>query len=82
MRTNTPRTNWRMENKDELATKVIKKVAQANNIDPVDLGLLSEAVDPEALNDLVTRSPGAVQIKFEYERHTVTVRGDGHIHIE
>lgn len=79
---NTPEPDDRTENRDEPATTVVREIADGKDADPLDLGRLSETVDPDALNDLVTRSPGAVRIEFEYERHRVTVRGDGQVHVE
>ncbi|WP_265108008.1 HalOD1 output domain-containing protein [Halosolutus halophilus] len=67
---------------DEPATGVVMMVADAKDVDPIDLDSLFEVVDPDALNALVSRSEGTVQIEFEYEGYVITVRSDGHIHIE
>ncbi|WP_265110263.1 HalOD1 output domain-containing protein [Halosolutus halophilus] len=82
MQIDTCRTNDGAENWDEPATRVVEEVARAKNVDPLDLDLLSEVVDPDALNDLVSHAPREVRVAFEYERHTVTVRGDGHVRVE
>lgn len=67
---------------DEPATGVVMKVADAKDVDPIDLDSLYEVVDPDALNALVSLSEGTVRIEFEYEGYVITVRSDGHIHVE
>ncbi|WP_265108965.1 HalOD1 output domain-containing protein [Halosolutus halophilus] len=67
---------------DEPATAVVMMVADAKDADPLDLDSLYEVVDPDALAGLVSRSEGPVRIEFEYEGYAVTVRSDGHVHIE
>lgn len=62
-------------------TAVIETVAQATDEDPIDLDRLSSAVDPDALDKLVTltgpSAQGDVQTTFTYEGHVVTVRSSG-----
>lgn len=82
MQTDTCRTNGATENWDEPATQVVMEVAEAKDVDPLELDSLAEVVDPDALNDMVARSLRTVRIEFEYEGHTVTVRGDGLVHVE
>ncbi len=70
------------EARDETAVQVATAVARAKGVDPIELDALHEVLDPDALDDLVTSTPGPVCVEFEYERHTVTVRGDGHVVVE
>lgn len=70
-------TDWK-----EPATRVAEEVARANGVDPLELDPLYDVLDPNALNELVTRSSRDVSIDFEYENRTVTVRSDGHVQVE
>lgn len=63
----------------ELAVEVVEVVADAKGVDPFDLGPLTEAIDPDALDALVSHAPGALRIEFEYEGRTVTVDANGRV---
>ncbi|MCU4801168.1 hypothetical protein OB920_12375 [Halobacteria archaeon HArc-gm2] len=54
---------------------VIYAVADADDVDPVDLAPLYETIDPEAL-DALFDGGCAGQVAFTYERHEVVVTGD------
>ncbi|ELZ24873.1 hypothetical protein C475_11570 [Halosimplex carlsbadense 2-9-1] len=57
---------------------VLETVAAAERIDPIDLPPLSDAVDPEALNDLFRPPTGdraVVTVGFEYCGYEITVDG-------
>lgn len=82
MQVDTHTTNGGAGDWDEPAVQVVEEVARVKDVDPLDLDLLNEVVDPDALNDLVAHAPGAVRIEFEYENQRVTVRGNGHVHVE
>lgn len=82
MQTDTCGTNGESANWVDPATKVVEEVARAKDVDPLDIDPLTEVVNLDALSKLVRCSTGEVSIEFEYERHTITVRGDGDIHVE
>lgn len=82
MGTNSYGTNDSGARADEFAVDVVEEIARANAVDPVDLDPLSGVVDLDALDELLRRSASEVRIEFEYERHTVTVRGDGRVTVE
>lgn len=62
---------------------VVSAVADATDTDPLELPPLSNAINPEALNDLVSaeRSPGLESISFAYAGYDVVVSGAGDIQI-
>ncbi|WP_265112299.1 HalOD1 output domain-containing protein [Halosolutus halophilus] len=82
MQTNIHRGNDESGTWDEPATAVVMMVADAKDVDPLDLDSLYEVVDPDALTALVSHTEATAQIEFEYEGYAVTVRSDGHIHIK
>ncbi|WP_083898767.1 HalOD1 output domain-containing protein [Natronococcus jeotgali] len=62
---------------------VVSAVADAAGTDPLELPPLGNAINPEALNDLVgaERSPGLESISFEYAGYDVVVSGAGDIEV-
>ena len=64
-----------------LSTAVVRTVADAEGVDPVELGTpLYEAVDSEALDELFAAGEGAVT--FEYYGYLVTAHSDGSVDLE
>lgn len=57
-------------------TGVVECVAASAGCDPVDLDVLCDSVDPDALDALLAADTGAT-ITFEYAAHRVTIAGDG-----
>ena len=62
---------------------VVSAIADAAGTDPLELPPLSNAIDPEALNDLVDfeRDSGLESISFEYVGYDVVVSGDGDVQV-
>lgn len=65
---------------------VIELVAEAEDVDPVDLDVpLYDAVDPEALDALFESTAGSSRLNgqttFEYLGHTVVVASDGTVEL-
>lgn len=61
---------------------VIQAVSRHTDTGPLELPPLYQAVDPDALNDLVANSTDALDaIQFTYAGHSVTVQGDGTVTI-
>ncbi|WP_083898756.1 HalOD1 output domain-containing protein [Natronococcus jeotgali] len=62
---------------------VVSAVADAAGMDPLELPPLSNAINPEALNDLVSsgRSSGLESISFAYTGYNVVVSGAGDIQV-
>jgi hypothetical protein len=81
-------TTYRTSRTEGLSTAVIRAVARAEGIDPTDLETpLYEAVDPDALDDLVSLGPAdhpssGVRVEFTYCGYEVQVRGDGTVTLE
>lgn len=70
-----------------LSHTVIEVVADAENVDPIDLDTpLYEAIDPDALNAVFEPAADSPRphgsITFEYFGHTVVVTSDGTVTVE
>ncbi|PCR90581.1 PAS domain S-box protein [Natrinema ejinorense] len=65
---------------DSLSYAVILAVADAEGADPTDLSPLSDAIDPEALDLLLSKNES--QVRFNYHGYTVTVDHRGVVNIE
>ncbi len=64
------------------AEAVVSLVAETADRDPLDLPPLYDAVDPEALDRLCTRtSDSELRVSFEYAGYTVLVEGSGIVHL-
>ncbi|MFC6614693.1 HalOD1 output domain-containing protein [Halopenitus salinus] len=70
-----PRTNR------SVSERVIRRVAETTDRDVLDLPVLYDAVDPDALNAVV-ESMSDGEVAFQYAGHEVTVDGDGRIELE
>ena len=63
---------------------VVERVATCEGVDPVELAPLYEAIDPDALDELLEtrgRTNPALEIEFTYHGYDVTVTGDGVVHL-
>ncbi|AGB39864.1 HalOD1 output domain-containing protein [Natronococcus occultus] len=62
---------------------VVVAVADAAGTDPLELPPLHEAINPEALNELIDcdRESGLQSISFEYAGYDVVVSGTGDVHV-
>lgn len=63
-----------------LSQAVIMAVADAEGVDPIDLPTLYEAIDPDALDQLL--SGDGVQVRFNYNGYGVTVDQRGVVGLE
>lgn len=64
---------------------VVERIANREGVDPLELTPLYEAVDPDALDSLVTPDGGSasgLRIEFSYHGYELRVTGEGVIHIE
>lgn len=73
-------SDWRMA--DSIGTAVVLSVADHLGCRPTALPLLSTAVDPDALDDLLADRGEAVSISFSYAGCSVSLRGDGKLTVE
>ncbi len=69
---------------DESGTEaIVRAVADAADVDPLDLPPLFQAIDPEIIDRVFARSDDfpseRVTLSFEYDRWEVFIRSDGHI---
>ena len=70
---------------DELSSAVVVAVAEATGIDPEELPILAETIDPVSLNRLFRREDRSAAdvtvVEFVYAGHGVRVCGTGQIRI-
>jgi hypothetical protein len=63
---------------------VVRRVANAEGVDPLELPPLYGSVDPDALNSLVDPMPGSGSVRrcdFVYNGYEVSITGDGVVHL-
>ncbi|MFW6002793.1 MAG: HalOD1 output domain-containing protein [Halanaeroarchaeum sp.] len=63
---------------------VVEAVSDVTDTDPTSHPPLHEFVDTDGLNALLTNSnadPETLRVSFDYLGHTVTVVGDGTVHV-
>lgn len=67
----------------EISQTVIRSVAEAKGVDPLDLEPLYSVIDPDALNKLFRPSLGApnpsLTLQFSMAGCDVEIRGDGEV---
>lgn len=61
----------------EPSIAVVELVAEATDIDPLELDPLYNAIDPDVVDSLCSDSPGFSRLEFEYANHTVVIEQDG-----
>ena len=78
----------RRHSSETTSDTVIRKIATADGIDPVELHPpLHDVIDPDALNAIFTPRPDgtprtAGQVTFRWDQYHVTVHSDGEIRVE
>lgn len=81
--TPTVSARWERDTENTPVYAVVSAVAEAEDADPVHLPPLYEAIDPEALNDLLTSSPASSigTVAFRYAGYDVEVTGSGDVSV-
>jgi predicted phosphoadenosine phosphosulfate sulfurtransferase len=64
-----------------VSTRIVTKVAEATNKDQVELPVLYDCIDPEALNTLVDRMSDG-EVSFNYAGCEITAMSDGDIRVD
>lgn len=64
-----------------ISERVVERVAARTGRDPLDLPVLHDILDPDALDTLVEGMVDG-QVSFTYAGHEVTVTSDGEIALE
>lgn len=64
-----------------VSERVISRIADRTDTDPLELPRLSEAVDPDALDALVNRLADG-EVSFRYAGYVVTVGHGGSVRLE
>lgn len=69
--------------------RVVDAVAEAEDVDPIELEPLYAAIDPDALDAVVrSQQEGRIAprtstlVRFEYQGYRVTVAGDGAVDVD
>ncbi|WP_436345552.1 HalOD1 output domain-containing protein [Natronorubrum sp. FCH18a] len=75
-------SEWNQDSENTPVFAVVSAVAEVEGADPVELPPLYEAIDPEALNDLLTSRPEPVTVSFQYAGYDVDVRGSGKVVVQ
>lgn len=73
------------DRREPVSFAVQTALGQVEDCSPVELAPLADYVDPDALEAFFSGSPAEVatrSLTFEYESHTVTVDGTGHVRID
>lgn len=76
-------TIYRASRTEQLSEAVTRAVAESEGVDPTALDTpLYEAIDPDALDDLVrlrrtAEVPSPVRVQFSYYGYEINVHGDG-----
>lgn len=66
-----------------VSAAVAATVADAEDIDVAELSPpLYDAIDTDALNELIATTDRTTRVSFAYHGHEITVRGDRHISID
>ncbi|MFC6720738.1 HalOD1 output domain-containing protein [Halobacteriaceae archaeon SHR40] len=74
-------------NDGSVTNEVVEKVAEAEDVDPLELTPpLYEVIDPDALDQIFASTPTAGgiegQMTFFYNGYEVTVSGDGYVSVQ
>ena len=68
---------------EQISETVVSTVAEAKDVDPLELEPLYSVVDPDALNSMFSPSKGSppttMELSFSLADCEVTVRGDGEV---
>jgi hypothetical protein len=76
----THRSDW--SKAESVGTAVVCAIAGETGREPTELPVLSTAVDPDGLDQLLTHGNDSVRVSFRYAGCGVMVRGDGTVLVE
>ena len=75
-----PRSHDESDEPVDVISAIVTEVADAENADPGELTpRLADAIDPDALEELLRHSDAGVSVTFEYSGHEIRVSADGTI---
>lgn len=66
---------------DRIILDVVTAVAEENGVEPMDLGPLYEAIDPDYLVSFVEDADETARTTFEFGGMDVSVSGDGSVQL-
>ncbi|MBX0324689.1 hypothetical protein EGH21_16810 [Halomicroarcula sp. F13] len=67
----------------DLTTSLLEAVADETGEDVTDLPPLNDAIDPDALESLLTRDPSdSIQLAFSYTGVRVRIDSDGYLFVQ
>ncbi len=75
-----------LENTDSISASVVDALADANDVDPLELDPLYEAIDPDALDSLFSHlvggdTPRHGTVRFTTNGYEVEVTSSGRVHL-
>lgn len=73
--TDSHRSDW--SEAASVGTAVVCATAAETDCEPTELPILSRVVDPDGLDQLLTRGNDSVRISFRYAGCQVLLKGDG-----
>lgn len=62
-----------------ISNRILFKIAEREGVDPTDLPILAETIDPDALESLIKSLSDNGSVNFRYYGYDVQVTGDGDI---
>lgn len=66
---------------ETVSTAIVEAVSASTDTPVSELPVLSEVVDPDALNALFSGRRASGRVQFRYSEHAVTVHADGTIEV-
>ncbi|NUB92562.1 hypothetical protein HTZ84_04205 [Haloterrigena sp. SYSU A558-1] len=66
----------------DVVTNVVKAVAAQDGVEPGELDLLYEYIDPEVLENICEQEKGDWNFTFQYSDHQVTLTHEGQIFVD
>lgn len=63
----------------DIIHQIVRRIAEADGVDPLDLPPLAWVVDVDALESFFTSNRCHAFTEFEYQNRTITIEGDGTI---
>lgn len=70
-----------MAGETTVSERIVREIARAKGVDPLDLEPLYDVIDTDALDSMFQSSPSTASLEFEYSGYEVRVEGPEEIEI-
>lgn len=67
---------------DSCTVSIVSAVARREGVDPTELPVLYDVIDPSQLEALIESADDPISVEFDYCGYTVVVDGDGTVRID